>query len=156
MLGLDGVRDYISGGEQNEPDMSGDTEMLADCANFVISEVAAEYIPVYKTESVTPINGMIEYAQLSERIIGIKDVTCGGQKARFGYGFDGINVDSASAHEVTYAFAPLEGTLESVLPWKGGKPAVRTLGYGIAAEYCLINGMFDEAAMWDKIGRAHV
>ncbi|MBP5242834.1 MAG: hypothetical protein J6Z36_03995, partial [Clostridia bacterium] len=50
---------------------------------------------------------------------------------------------------ITYTYAPENKAISGNSDY-GGRVSARLLAYGVASEYCLIAGLYDEALSWDK------
>ncbi len=113
----------------------------AACAARAAAEIAAEYRPVVKRETAES-DGSVPYDALSFRPIRVYAVYAGKAPAPFRARFDRIET-AAGQVEVEYAYVPdFSGGDEC--PFDG-----RTTAYGAAAEHCLKNSLFEEAAAWD-------
>ena len=152
-LRLDSVAKALKDGTQdelNESD-SADLELLLSCAGFVADEIAAEYIPLYRTETVSVKNGKIGISALGRTATDIVSVCVDGAKKRFAVLRDEIVLSDkkSGSASVTYCTVPQKPQIDGTLPWPGDSVSARIVGYGIACEYCIVNGM-SEATLWDK------
>ena len=152
-LRLDDVAAAVKSGKEDEL-IGGDKDelkLLISCAGFVANEVAAQYVPLYATETVYIKNGKIPFSALSRRCTEIVCVSVGGVKKRFKQTYDGVSLTEnySGKAEAEYNFVPAAPEIDGVLEWESEKLSPRVFGYGIACEYCIINGM-SEAVMWDK------
>ena len=152
-LRLDSVAGALRGGTQDELNESdkADLELLIFCAGFVTDEIAAEYVPLYRTETVAIKDGKIRVSALSEAVTDIVSVSVDGAKRRFGVLRDEIVLGEkkSGSASVTYCTVPQKVQLDGFLPWPGDTVSARIVGYGVACEYCIVNGM-SEATLWDK------
>lgn len=122
-------------------------ENLVKCFNLINNEIASEYIPIIKIESVKPSNFKVEYSNLSSpvrQIIMVKDKY--GRKVKF-KAYQDYMMAFANEVEITYQAYPTElslsGQFETTLP-------ERLYAYGIAREYYFIQTLFDEASIWEE------
>lgn len=111
------------------------------CAVRAAAEIAAEYRPVVRRETADS-DGSVSYDALSFRPIRVYAVYARGVPVPFRARFDRVET-AAGAVEVEYAYMP-DFTGSDECPFDG-----RTTAYGAAAEHCLKNSLFEEAAAWD-------
>jgi hypothetical protein len=140
------VQAYLDGGE-------GDGELLAtallSCYNGVEVDLAVNYLPLKKEEGLETDTGAVTYASLTESALHIVRVTDEwGLSVRFDCYANYFKARVGKLF-VTYTYSPKEKGLEEEVECHrlAGK---RLLAYGVAAEYCLKEGLYDEAAVWEK------
>lgn len=141
------VDDYLSGvmDEENQRVIDG----LVCCYNLVENELAVDYLPLVKEETVEAKGGKIAYADLAQKaayIIGVFDA----------YGNSAPHKRMASylavgtgKYLVRYAALPVKKAFDDDSEYAVGV-SERLLAYGIAAEYCLHKGLSAESAAWEK------
>lgn len=142
------------GGGAEDANGTKELSLLLRCTNLVLNELTSEYLKPRKTRKVVAgTDGRVEYAQLLDRVTDIISVRDGsGRKQGF---------SAKSVYIQTTLKAGAELTVEYVytLPALGldddtglalNNVSERLAAYGVAAEFCIINGIYDEAAMWDK------
>lgn len=124
--------------------------LLLQCANMVRKEIAFEYLPLVATETVEHTQDAFSYDALSHRVLRILQVQDAnrGIRLRFRMHPDRCEVPaSAGKLVVQYQYQPedISFTDDCGLP-----PSVtaRTLALGIAAEYCLIQGMYEQSVLF--------
>lgn len=146
LLQLDEACEAVESGEEN-----AECKLLVRCANLVAKEICTEHFPLKETATMhTDENGEIFYKDFPHEVAEVfKSVNKLGESVPFREFYDRLVLDKNAEYRVTYSFilpdAELNGTLE--LPEKIG---ARVVAYGVAAEYCIISGMTDEAVTWDK------
>ncbi len=123
-------------------------EHLKKCFNLVYNEIAMSYLPLVKTEDVVFINGVLAYDKLSKNITEIRKLYANGKNIPYSLEEDGIHANILCA-QITYNYAPAELSFEDEVFLFGGKLPERVLAYGIAMEYCLICGLYDDAEVWE-------
>lgn len=123
-----------------------DAERMEQCVRRTAAEVAAEYFPVVATEVVSFTGGEAAFSVLAYAPVKVYAVTRGGKREPFTVGGDRICAGFEGEAEVEYAFIPPDTDPLICHP----AVTARTLAYGAAAEYCLLNGLYDDAAVWDK------
>lgn len=118
------------------------------CANLVRAEIASDYFPLIAREKITAADGRIAPSSLAKRLVDVKKITRKGKNIRFRVYQGAIETVSGEV-EIEYSYLPGEAKLseDSGFPDKVG---ARLIACGTAAEYCLIAGLFEEAAVWDK------
>ncbi len=125
------------------------TELLVTCGNLVVSELATEFLPLHKKQTLAAEQGFIPFSALAERVIDVISVSRRGKKQNFTLRTDGINTDAGDA-DVEYTYLPQRAGLDGSLAYSAGRLTSRTVALGIAAEYCLISGNYSEALRLDK------
>ena len=126
-------------------------EKLLTGLKHVVGELAESYYPLVKTERFVSTNGHIKYADFERTPIAVKSVLVRGRSVPFRRLFDGIEFDCEKEEAcVTYAFEPLVPEAGGETEWQGEGVPMRILAFGTATEFCLIEGLEDDAALWDK------
>ena len=153
LLGRENVINYLDG-NYNEEQVGADcfrtVNTLTDLANLVINELCATYIPMVKVEDVKAIDGRVYYKDLTERAIKIRAV----------YGADGRELDYTTTAEyiyinypevaVEYNYVPENYGLEQSIGYTDKDISARVIANGVAAEFCITEGRFDEAVTFHK------
>lgn len=122
---------------------------LLRCYNLVENEIALDYLPLTVEERVSSSDGKCFYTAFSKTPISILSVTDDrGNKLPYEI-FPEYLTTSAGDVYVTYTYAPESKNANSPCSYSG-RVSKRLLAYGVATEYCLINGLYEEAVMWDK------
>lgn len=146
-LGIaDEVNDYVLGNSENA---KADTENLLRAFNLVENELALDYLPLFAEEELNTQTGAIEYSAFSRsavRILKITDVW--GNELEFKLFPDYVKTQCGKVR-VTYTYTPKEKTFADESEFHA-LVSVRLFAYGIASEFCLASGRFEEAAIWDK------
>ncbi len=146
-LGIaDVVDEYINknGGTQTK---TGD--LLLQCFNMVENELALDYIPLFREDEMTVTNGKILYSSFGSdvsRIVKVTDLE--GRKLPFKLFATYLQV-SGERVRVRYAYMPAAKVLSGVSDFKT-EVSERLFAYGMAAEYAMTTGLYEEAAVWDK------
>jgi len=129
--------------------VDGHEEQLLSCANLVIAEVATYYYPLTAKQRVTAADGGVGFSVFDKRVIDVTGVAAlSGHPVKFGRGTTRIELPNGE-YDIEYTYMPARLGLDDPLPF-GDKIGARILALGTACEYCIINSMLDEAAMWDK------
>ena len=122
---------------------------LLRCFNVVEHELAVDFLPLKTEEQMETDTGAIAYETLSKKAVQIvKVLDEWGMAVRYDtYGsYFKTRVGKVT---VVYTYEPEEKAFgeESDFQRVASK---RLFAYGIAAEYCLKAGLYDEASVWDK------
>lgn len=137
---------YFSG---TSNDAEAEAKSLLKCFNLVENEVALDYLPLLAEEELESDTGVIYYSSLSReavRVLAVRDEW--GNEIPFTI-FPEYLKTQPSKVLVRYTYLPKEKAFESKSDFTLNA-SVRLLSYGVAAEYALANGLFEEAAVWDK------
>ena len=151
MVGREDVLNYLTDENyQASEDTLSAVNIMTALTNLVIGELAGTFIPMIKCEKVHAKNGRVKYADLTERCVKIVGV----------YNENGENISyqhtpeymcvSVNDISVEYEFIPPNYDLDSVIGYTEEDISSATLSYGLAAEYCISRGSFDEAVMWHE------
>ena len=142
----DEVKAYLDG---TSLDAQADVENLLRCFQLVENELALDYLPLHAEEEIQTQTGAIffdEFTRAPVRILRVCDE--GGKSCTFKLFPEYVKTQSGKV-KVTYTYAPNEKTLDGESDYKA-QASVRLFAYGIAAEYALASGMFEDASVWDK------
>lgn len=145
---LIGIEEAVDGyfTEENAEGEKAVNALLA-CLYLVETELASEYFSL-KTEEECDSNGYIDFDALSRKPLRIVSVTAmDGKAAQATICPTGIRVKKG-AYKISYQYLPEEKVVDDVLEFD---PSVTTalIGYGVAAQYCLTAGLYEEAVVWD-------
>jgi hypothetical protein len=130
-----------------------DVDLLVKCAAVVFGEIAAEYLPFICEEDIPFAAGDgAFYANFSHPPVNIVSVKSAGVNVGYAVFPDRVVVKGAAGNSLTfrYVYSPPEVfEIDSDLTVN---PALteRTAALGIAAEYALVNGMFNESILYDR------
>ena len=135
--------------EEKEQRLQRETDILLRCYNIVENEIALDYLPLTAEETVTCSTGMLPYTSFLHAPVTILSVTDEyGNKLPFTI-FPEYVKTRAGTSVITYSYAPETKRLDDCSEY-GSRVSERLLSYGVACEYCLISGLYDEAVVWDK------
>ena len=149
-LNLIDVSAYLDadGGTPSSATLSN-VDLLTRLSNLVISELASSYVPMICSETVSTQNGKIVFANLTHnatRILSVKNEF--GHDAEFKLYPEYAKVFGGT-YTVEYEYAPSNYGINDAVGFNG-KITAALLGYGVAAEYCVTQGRFEEAVLWRK------
>ncbi len=147
-LNLTDVTEYLNGNVQTPAaNTLSAVNSLTGLTNLVIAELAASYVPMTCTETVQTDDGKIVFASLTHnvtRILSVKNSF--GHDAEFKLYPEYIKVFGGE-YTVEYEYAPANYGLNDAVGFNG-KITAALLGYGVAAEYCITQGRFEESLLW--------
>ena len=144
-------RSDLAAEAEKESSLKEELLLFLHCFNLVENEIALDYFPLKRRETLLPENGKLLYTQFSEAPVSVLKVT---DTRAHGLPFEAFptHLDVKGYHgevAVSYAYAPREKGIadDSDL---GGRISARLIAYGAAAEFLLATGRFSEAATFDK------
>lgn len=148
MLGLkERVDAYLNHGDE---DGERDTNLLLRSYNTVESELALDYLPLHCEDVVQTDTGRITYGTLSMPPVRLLRVTDeDGKSVAFKIFPDYFQVETLGEVRVSYTYAPMKKSVGDDGEYKV-QASERLIAYGMAAEYCLWKGLFEEASAWEK------
>ena len=150
--------DLISALDKSEEELSEDEKLELDALlrayNFVENEVALDYCPLKREETIEVKENKIYYTELAQVPVNIRKVVGGGYLQRFAAYPAYILMSDGWLGRVSVVYDCIPSTKnsfdeESEFSRETGISA-RLLAYGVAAQYCLVNGESGRAALWDK------
>ena len=146
-LGIgDGVKGYVNGTNSLYKQQS---ELLLQCFNLVENELALDYIPLVKQETLTLTDKKIYYEAFDSDVVRIiKGADEHGASLPYKLFAAYMEVDAEKA-VVTYAYTPTPKTMTEESDFQAFV-SERLFSYGMAAEYCMATGLYEEAVVWDK------
>ncbi len=123
-------------------------DCLTRCFNLVNQEIASDYLPFLTKESVD-CESILNFSDLKKQVVHVYEI-----KNRFGMNlkfrlFPNFAEINGHARSVTYSFLPDELTLESTVDAPCNLSA-RIYAYGVASEYLLIDGLSEDAEIWEN------
>jgi hypothetical protein len=125
------------------------------CLNAVIDELARGYFPIKKTEDLTSDTGRYDFSAFAERPVKIVKVTSNGRKIGWHICPEYIICDKQNI-TVEYEYVPDKLTEDDEFDYPDVQVSFRLVEYGIAAEYMLICGEIESAAMWEQKYRQEI
>ena len=145
---LNEVEDYLSG-TSTDAEAEVIANALLKCFNLVENEVALDYLPLLAEEEIESDAGAIYYASLSRevvRVLGVRDEW--GNEVPFTLFPEYLKTQPQKVC-VRYSYLPAAKNFEDKSDFTLNA-SVHLFACGVAAEYALANGLFEEAAVWDK------
>lgn len=143
-LNLENMESALEG-EKNE------IQFLISCLNLVCEEIATDYIPLNMREKISLEDGKLLISSLSKKlleVISIKDKN--GYKVKYKNFPNYLEIDGDAA-EILYRYRPDEITkIDDSLENFSNKVSEKIIAFGVAMEYCFIQGLYDDAQIWEK------
>lgn len=152
-LGREDIIEYLENhtfesGEETR--LKKEINILNRCANLTINRLATEYVPIKTIESVRSVNGKITYASLQNNVLDVLSV--------YDYYDNKISFrlyplyikTKPEAVKIEYTFIPVKYEADQNIAYSEKDVPARVIAYGVAAEWCMISGDYDEGRIWDK------
>lgn len=123
--------------------------IMTDCFNLVNQEIASDYLPFMTKEEIAVNNSILNFQDLTKAVINIYEV-----KNRLGFNlrfklYPNFVEIFGKAKWIVYSYLPSDvTTLEDEVPAFNGLSA-RVYAYGVASEYLLVDGLSDDAEIWE-------
>ncbi|MGN0771845.1 MAG: hypothetical protein ACI4MI_04600 [Christensenellales bacterium] len=121
-------------------------KLLVRCANIVIKEIACDYLPLTDNKTCNVSNGEIEYAALNHRVKEILGITSNGSAVDFECLPSKVTVSCEGQVDVKYNYVPADIDLDDECETDVRVSPV-CLALGTCAQYCMIEGLYEEAVM---------
>ncbi len=124
-------------------------DCMVRCFNLVNQEIASDYLPFLAREEVKINGSILNFSDLKKVVINIYEI-----KNKFGMNlnfklFPNFVEISGKAKTVVYSFLPDELSLNDTVEKYCGLSA-RVYAYGVASEYLLIDGVGEDAEIWEN------
>ena len=124
-------------------------ESMVRCFNLVLQEIASDYIPFLIKEEIDVENSILNFSNLNKSVVNVYEI-----KNRFGMNlkfklFPNYVEIEGKAKSIVYSFLPDEKGLNDEAELCCGITP-RVLAYGIASEYFLIEGIGEDAEIWEE------
>ena len=141
---------YLDGAQNTGVDTLESLNLLTNLCALVVDELSRTYLPLTKMEKVTFESGMFDYANFEEKVVSIIAVyDLNGKKVDFVS--DALQVlANVGTCVVEYEYLPKTHGLDDDIGYSEKEISATVLSYGVVAEYCITQGLFDEAVMHHK------
>ena len=151
LLDREDVAFFIDNGYADQNDsVKRDVAAFVTAVNFVINELATEYIPALKTERVTAVSGKVFFSALRYAVTEINKVEDeNGNEVNFKVFPEYLSVEGDTVY-VSYVAQPSFSDLDEQVVYEESALPLYVIAYGAAAEICMIQGRFDEAKEWKE------
>ena len=154
-LGLEDVCEFLSSDSQAEPseEVQKQINQLLIFMNYVLREITKDYYPLSNKETIYSNNeGKILYSNLQRKAICIKDIkNMIDLSCHFQIFPEYVKVENANAeYKVFYNYIPASiSTISDPTELPFGIDYF-IVCYGIASEFALSKGLYEEAKMWES------
>ena len=140
------VSEYLAQGGENG---KSETDTLLGCYRLVENALALDYFPLIAEEKVSATDGEVAFSSLARQVTHVLRVqNAYGASLAFRLFPLSLKTDAGDL-QIRYAYAPTEKGLQDDTETA---PAVsaRLIAYGVASEYCLAKGFYEEASVWEN------
>lgn len=124
-------------------------QLLIKCVNLLLKEIACDYMPLVDSEIVSIVDGKFNYDVFPHRIREVLKVVNleNGVDMKFVEKPQWCDVKMANKAEVKYSYLPDDIGVEDECVMSP-KITSKTLALGVASEYCLIEGMYEQSVLY--------
>ena len=132
-----------------------EARILLHCFNLVENELALDYLPLYAEDELETKTGMVDYALLENAAVRILRVENEwGESVKFDLYADHLKTQPGLI-KIRYTYTPKKKAISDSSDFTL-QASERLIAYGIAAEYTLATGRFEDSAIWDKKYKAAI
>ena len=127
-------------------------EILYRALKLIFNEVCIYYLPFKKSETIEILNKKFYYQNLKEQILDVFSIkNSRGEKLSFKQKREFVEfAEDVKNAVIEYSFYPAEFNFCEKITLPTPKLLYSTLAYGVAREYCVINGDFLEATTFEE------
>lgn len=144
---IDEVQGYLENGIEAGRET---TERLLFCFNTIENELALDYFPLKTEVEVETEMGVVHFSGLEKKVVRILHVEDEwGNEVPFKIFPEYIKTQVSGKVKMTYVYFPKKKHLGEASDFILYASA-RLFAYGMAAQYTLQNGSFEENAIWEK------
>ena len=141
------IDSYFQAGGTAEDQKKG--TLLLSCFNIVENELALDYFPLIAEDTLESEGGIIDFSSLKNDAVRITKVTDEwGNETEFQL-FPSYLKTQPGKVCVTYTYTPKKKAMGEKSDFYTSV-SVRLISYGMAAEYAMATGLFEDASVWDK------
>ena len=123
-------------------------KLLVRCANIVLKEIASDYLPLTESKVCLVRDGEVEYTALDHRVREILGVKSKGNEVEWEALPSKLKTDADGEIEIKYSYLPLDIDLDDDCDVNVRVSPV-CLALGTCAEYCLIDGAYEQAVTFN-------
>ena len=150
-LDLKNVVRYLKSGETDEYSNVSDTlDTLLSAYNAVADEIARDFIKLTRSEVFTVTGKELRFSKFSDNPLKIMSVKGADDKAAAAKIYPDKLVAEEGEITIESVFAPAARSLNDECDFTYTEIGARTLGLGVAAEYALISGMYEQAVIYNE------
>lgn len=123
-------------------------DVMVRCFNLVNQEIASDYLPFLTKENIDVKENILNFSTLQKELVNVYEIKNGfGISLRFKL-FPTYAQISGHAKTIVYSYLPDNKLLTDEIEKVNGLSA-RIYAYGVASEFLLIEGMSDDAEIWE-------
>ncbi|MBO5026919.1 MAG: hypothetical protein J6C79_00165 [Clostridia bacterium] len=141
------VQAFLSGSGSEEDGKKA--ALLLSCFNIVENELALDYFPLLAEDTLETSGGVVEFSALQNAAVRVTRVADEWGNSTAFQLFPSFLKTQPGKVCVTYTYTPEKKTMDGVSDFCHSVSA-RLIAYGMAAEYTMATGAFEDAAVWDK------
>ena len=143
------ILDFFNNGYTDDyNEIEDDVNLLITCYNIVADEIATEYYKLNMTEKFTCQNGVLKFSQFTKNPIIINSIKDDdGNDVKYKALLGEITLDKPLVN-VEYSYTPDTKGLDDISDYSSTPINKRVIAYGVATEYLLVKGAFEEAVVW--------
>jgi len=146
MCGKEDLAENVRAG--TAPDDNPDVVRMLNCYNLTVLELSEEIEPLVFTENMTSEDGEYLFENFTKPPKQILKVEVCGKEVPFEVFYDRLKTDQ-TACEVTYDYRAARATsLADLIEYDEAVFSPRMLAMGVAGEYLLISGIYEESMTW--------
>lgn len=123
--------------------------LLVTCFNIVENELALDYFPLLAEDVLTTDGGVVAFSALQNAAVRVTKVTDEWGNSTAFQLFPNYLKTQPGKVCVRYTYTPEKKTADDASDFCTSVSA-RLIAYGMAAEYAMSTGLFEDAAVWDK------
>ena len=129
----------------------GELASLLRCYNLVENELAVDYLPLKAEEVLGAEEHSIAWSKFTYAPAGVRAVLSMGRETAFEPRKEGLFLPNVASGKVRvrYCYSPEPKDACDDGEY-GGRVTARLISFGVAQEFCLSRGMFEEAKLWDS------
>ncbi len=142
------ILSYLNLGYTVDSAVTDDVNALVDLYNVVAEEISTIYTKIIYTQKLTVTGGVLKYTQFTYnpvKILSVKDAN--GNDVKCTILPTELRTD-VSRITVEYTYVPVKRKLDEASDFANTPIKERVIAYGVATEFCLIKGAYEEGAMW--------
>ncbi len=122
---------------------------LVHCYNSVEDELARTFFPLVAEEEIEITDGKFYYTSLAHTPVKILSLNCGGKPVKYRLTPQYVATNAAAA-TIKYRYVPSTKTIDDTAEYTESQLNCTLMAYGVAAEYCLIQGAAEESKSWES------
>lgn len=123
-----------------------DINLIVSCINEVLCDIATDHLPLKKTETILVSGGVYQLSNLSNTFHKLIEVKT---NKPYNVELENLYIENGT-YEITYSFLPDIYEFGDTIENFDTRLTMYALCFGVAAEYCLISGNYNESEMWNS------